>query len=156
MARVKFKCIMRCSGLKSSYREKSLLSQLHPLRCCFCIHLMLFVERKCWIFNVGYTFLQGTLQKSRQAGSRLLCSIIVLLFCVKRRVNLSHMIKVSAQIFARGCKRRIQLGKALYRFLDFIKRKYFTLCFTFFLECFGNSLISITDYRQEATLPWLR
>ena len=37
------------------------------------------------------------------------------------------MIKVSAQTFARGYKRRIQLGKTLYRFTDFINRKYFTL-----------------------------
>ena len=32
---------------------------------------------------------------------------------VKRRFNLIHVTKVSAQTFARGCKKRIQLGKTL-------------------------------------------
>ena len=43
-----------------------------------------------------------------------------------RRFNLCHLTKVSAQTFTRGCKKRIQLGKTLHRFLDF-NRKYFTL-----------------------------
>ena len=51
-----------------------------------------------------------------------LCSIIV-----KRGFNRGHVTKVSAQTFARGYKKRIQLGKTLYRFPDFINRKYFKL-----------------------------
>ena len=35
---------------------------------------------------------------------------------VKRCFNLSHVTKESAKRFARGCKRRIHLGKTLYRF----------------------------------------
>ena len=46
---------------------------------------------------------------------------------VKRHFNRSHVNKVSPQTFARGYKKRIQLGKTLYRFPQFIKRKYFTL-----------------------------
>ena len=46
---------------------------------------------------------------------------------VKRPFNGSHVPKVSAQTFARGYKKRIQQGKTLYRFPDFINRKYFTL-----------------------------
>ena len=46
---------------------------------------------------------------------------------VKQSFNLSHVTKVSAQTFARGYKKRIQLGKALYRFSHFINRKSFTL-----------------------------
>ena len=46
---------------------------------------------------------------------------------VKRRFNLSHVTKVSAQTFARGHKKCIQLGKTLYRFPKFINRKYFPL-----------------------------
>ena len=37
------------------------------------------------------------------------------------------MTKVSAQTFSRGKKKLIQLRKTLYRFPDFINRKYFTL-----------------------------
>ena len=36
------------------------------------------------------------------------------------------MTKVSAQTSARGYKKRIQLREILYRFHDFINRKYFT------------------------------
>ena len=46
---------------------------------------------------------------------------------VKRGFNRGHVTKVSAQTFARGYKKRIQLGKTLYRFPDFINSKYFTL-----------------------------
>ena len=46
---------------------------------------------------------------------------------VKRGFNRGHVTKVSAQAFARGYKKRIQLGKTLYRFPDFINRKYFKL-----------------------------
>ena len=35
------------------------------------------------------------------------------------------MTKVSAQTFARGCKKRMPLGKTLDRFPDFINTKYF-------------------------------
>ena len=37
---------------------------------------------------------------------------------------ISHVTKVSAQTFA-GYKKHIQLGKTLYKFPDFINRKYF-------------------------------
>ena len=37
------------------------------------------------------------------------------------------MTKVSGKRFARGCKRHIQLGKILRRFLDFLNRTFFTL-----------------------------
>ena len=37
---------------------------------------------------------------------------------VKRRFNISHVIKLSAQTFERGCKRGIQLGKKPY--IDFL------------------------------------
>ena len=46
---------------------------------------------------------------------------------VKRGLNRSHVTKVSAQTFPRGYKVRIPLGKTLYRFPDFIIRKYFTM-----------------------------
>ena len=39
------------------------------------------------------------------------------------------MTKVSAKTSARGYKKRIQLRQTLYRFHDFINRKYFTLIF---------------------------
>ena len=61
---------------------------------------------------------------------------------VKRRFNLSYVTKVSAQTFARGCKNRIQLRKTLYKFPDFIKRKYFTLIdtlkMTILINCTGK------------------
>ena len=41
------------------------------------------------------------------------------------------MTKLSAQTFGRGYKKRVQMGKTLYRFPDFIKRKYFTLILRF-------------------------
>ena len=43
----------------------------------------------------------------------------------KRGYNLSHLTKVSAQTSGRGCKQGIQLGKTLYRFLDYVKKKIF-------------------------------
>ena len=59
----------------------------------------------------------------------------------KRRFNCSHVTKVSPQTFARGYKKRIQLGKTLYRFPDFINKKYFTLILrTMFLTPLGNSV----------------
>ena len=59
---------------------------------------------------------------------------------VKRRFNLSHVTKVSAQTFARGCKKRIQLGKTLLRILDAINRKYFILILkmTILINCTGK------------------
>ena len=45
----------------------------------------------------------------------------------KRYFNLSRKSKVSAQTFTRGCKRHIQLGQTLRKFIDFMIRKYFTL-----------------------------
>ena len=60
---------------------------------------------------------------------------------VKRRFNRSHVTKVSAQTFARGYKKRIQPGKTLYRFPDFINRKYFTLILkTIILTALVNSV----------------
>ena len=51
------------------------------------------------------------------------------------------MTKVNAQTFARGYKKRIQLGKTLYRFPDFINRKYFTLILkTMILTALVNSV----------------
>ena len=58
--------------------------------------------------------------------------------------NISNVIKVSAQTLERGCKRGIQLGKTLYRFFDFINRKYFTLVLkiklikTILINCTGK------------------
>ena len=48
---------------------------------------------------------------------------------LKRRFNRDHVTKVNAQTFARGYKKRIQQGKTLHRFRDFINRIYFTLIF---------------------------
>lgn len=62
----------------------------------------------------------------------------------KRRYNLSHLTKVSAQTSGRGCKQGIQLGKTLYRFFNFINRKYFTLVLkiklikTILINCTGK------------------
>ena len=67
----------------------------------------------------------------------------VLLFLkdVKRRFNRSHVTKVSPQTFARGYKNRIQLGKTLYRFPNFINRKYFALILnTMILTASVNSI----------------
>ena len=64
------------------------------------------------------------------------------------------MIKVSAQTFARGCKRHIQLGKTLYRFLDLINRKYFTLILkmTILINCTGKFCYQHENFQNtEAT-----
>ena len=52
---------------------------------------------------------------------------------------ISHVTKVSAQTFA-GYKKHIQLGKTLYKFPDFINRKYFTLILTMMIliNCTGK------------------
>ena len=57
------------------------------------------------------------------------------------------MTKVSAQTFARGYKKRIQLGKTLYRFADFINRNYITLILkTMILTALVNS---VTDMQKQ-------
>ena len=64
------------------------------------------------------------------------------------------MIKVSAQTFARGCKRHIQLGKTLYRFLDLINKKYFTLILkmTILINCTGKFCYQHENFQNtEAT-----
>ena len=61
------------------------------------------------------------------------------------------MTKVSAQTFARGCKKRIQLGK---RILDVINRKYFTLILgtTILINCTGKFCCRQGNFqKREAT-----
>ena len=48
---------------------------------------------------------------------------------LKGHFNRDHVTKVNSETFARGYKKRIQQGKALHRFPDFINRIYFTLIF---------------------------
>ena len=62
------------------------------------------------------------------------------------------MSKVSSQTFAKDYKKRIPLGKTLYRFPDFIKIKYFTLVLkTKILIALVNSVTS-TDPLDETHL----
>ena len=73
---------------------------------------------------------------------------------VKRRFNHSHVNKVSAQSFARGYKKRIQLGKTLYRFPQFIKRKYFTLILkTMILTAMVNSVTGTEIFTIQKQPP---
>ena len=73
---------------------------------------------------------------------------------VKRRFNRSHVTKVSAQTFARGYKKRIQLGKTLYRFPDFINRKYFTLILkTIILTPLLNSVTGMEIFTIQKQPP---
>ena len=73
---------------------------------------------------------------------------------VKRRFNRSHVTKVSAQTFARGYKKRIQLGKTLYRFPDFINRKYFTLILkTMILTALVNSVTGMEIFTMQKQPP---
>ena len=64
------------------------------------------------------------------------------------------MTKVSAQTFARGYKKRIQLGKTLYRFPDFINRKYFTLILkTMILTALVNSVTGTEIFAIQKQPP---
>ena len=64
------------------------------------------------------------------------------------------MTKVSAQTFARGYKKRIQLGKTLYRFPDFINRKYFTLILkTMILTALVNSVTGMEIFTIRKQPP---
>ena len=59
---------------------------------------------------------------------------------------------MSAQTFARGYKKRIQVGKTLYRFPDFINRKYFTLNLkTMILTALVNSVTGNFHNTEAAT-----
>ena len=73
---------------------------------------------------------------------------------VKRGFNRGHVTKVSAQTFARGYKKRIQLGKTLYRFPDFINRKYFTLILkTMILTALVNSVTGTEIFSIQKQPP---
>ena len=64
------------------------------------------------------------------------------------------MTKVSAQTFARGYKERVQLGKTLYRFPDFINRKYFTLILkTIILTPLLNSVTGMEIFTIQKQPP---
>ena len=64
------------------------------------------------------------------------------------------MTKVSAQTFARGYKKRIQLGKTLYKFPDFINRKYFTLILkTIILAALVNSITGMEIFTIQKQTP---
>ena len=64
------------------------------------------------------------------------------------------MTKVSGQTFARGYRKRIQLGKTLYRFPDFINRKYFTLILkTMILTALVNSDTATEIFRIQKQPP---
>ena len=64
------------------------------------------------------------------------------------------MTKVSAQTFARGYKKRIQLRKPLRRFHDFINRKYFTLILkTMILTALVNSVIDTESFTVQKQPP---
>ena len=57
---------------------------------------------------------------------------------------------MSAQTFARGYKKRIQPGKTLYRFSDFISRKYFTLILkTMILTALVNSVTGMEIFTLQ-------
>ena len=57
---------------------------------------------------------------------------------------------MSAQTFARGYKKRIQPGKTLYRFPDFISRKDFTLILkTMILTALVNSVTGMEIFTLQ-------
>ena len=57
---------------------------------------------------------------------------------------------MSAQTFARGYKKRIQPGKTLYRFPDFISRRYFTLILkTMILTALVNSVTGMEIFTLQ-------
>ena len=64
-----------------------------------------------------------------------------------------------AQTFARGCKKRMQLGKTLYRFPDFINRKYAKLTLkTMILTALANSVTSteIVELQKQPPVVFLK
>ena len=64
------------------------------------------------------------------------------------------MTKVSAETFARGYKKLIQRGKTLYRFPDFINRKYFTLILkTMILTALVNSVTGTEIFKIQKQPP---
>ena len=64
------------------------------------------------------------------------------------------MTKVSAKTFSRGNKKRIQLRKTLYRFPDFINRKYFTLILkTIVLTALVNSATGMEIFTIQKQPP---
>ena len=64
------------------------------------------------------------------------------------------MTKVSAQTFARGYKKRIQLGKTLLRFSRFFNKKYFTLFLkTMILTALANSVIGTEVFKLPKQPP---
>ena len=64
------------------------------------------------------------------------------------------MTKLSAQTFARGYKKRIQLRKTLPRFHDFINGKYFTLILkTMILTALVNSVIDKESFTIQKLPP---
>ena len=61
------------------------------------------------------------------------------------------MTEVSGQTFERGCKKRNQLGKTFYRFVEFINRKYFTLILkmkTILINCTGKFCYRHEDFHK--------
>ena len=61
---------------------------------------------------------------------------------------------MSAQAFARGYKKRIQLGKTLYKFPDFINKKYFTLILKgMILTALANSVTGTEIFRIQNQPP---
>ena len=69
----------------------------------------------------------------------------------KRRFNRSHVTKMSVQTFVRGQKKRIQLGKTLHKFPDFINRNYFTLILKKMnLTSLVNSVTGMKFHNTEA------
>ena len=60
------------------------------------------------------------------------------------------MTKVSTQTFARDCKKRIQLGETLRRFLDLINRKCSTLILkmTILINCAGKFCYRHRDFQN--------
>ena len=61
---------------------------------------------------------------------------------------------MSAQAFARGYKKRIQLGKTLYKFPDFINKKYFTLILkAMILTALANSVTGTEIFRIQNQPP---
>ena len=82
------------------------------------------------------------------------CYVLLLFKGFKQHFNLSHVTKVSAQTITRGYKKRIQLGKTLYRFPDFINRKYFTLILkTMILTALVNFVTSTEIFKIQKQPP---
>ena len=89
-------------------------------------------------------------KKNTWCGSRLLCSIIL-----KRMLSdVLIVVQSECKTFARGYKKRIQLGKTLHRFPDFINRKYFTLILkTMILTALVNSVTGMEIFTIQKQPP---